>query len=204
MMSTFPMFVAMMLIAGITACSPGMPTAQENTSASQPTSAETYYPLTTRTGIEEIDRVLDASGDVEKLRSLIQFNSTQCTRREGLGGPPKCLPGEEEGTPLDVLPILGPEGSFLRKDEIGNWQGFETSGLLAIYEVSAKAFSDENYPAGQYAILFGGRENQPIVSLRVSDGRIVRVDYIFDISRENLQATLQREASKLILAPAIR
>ena len=196
-----PIVTAMLLIVGVAACSPGMPVTQAGNSTAEPTLAESYYPLTTRTGIEEIDGILDASGDVQKLRSLIQFTSTKCTRREGLGGPPKCLPDEGEGTPVEVLPFLGPEGSFLRKDEIQNWQGFEASGLFAIYEVSSNAYSDENYPAGQYAILFVGRENQPAISLRVRDGRIVRVDYVFDDSRESLDATLQREAARLILAP---
>jgi hypothetical protein len=198
---TFPILAAIVLIAGITACTPGVPTTQESTSALQPTPAQIVHPLTTRTGIEEIDRILDASGDVQKLRSLIQFTATKCTRLDGLGGPPKCRPDEGEGTPVEVFPFLGPEGYFLRKDEIENWQGFEASGLFAIYEVSPNAFSDENYPAGQYAILFVGKEDQPAISLRVRDGRIVRVDYVFDDSRESLDVTLQREAARLILAP---
>jgi hypothetical protein len=196
---TFPIFTALFLIVGIAACSPAAPTAQEGTSQAQPTA--TVHPLTIRTGIAEIDRVLGASGDVQKLRSLVQFTSTKCTRLDGLGGPPKCRAGEGEGTPVDVLPILGPEGSFLRRDEIRNWQGFEAAGIFAIYEVSPEAFSDENYPAGQYAVLFVGQEKQPAVSLRIRDGKIVRVDYIFDDSRESLLATLQREAARLILAP---
>lgn len=188
---TVQIFSVTLLIAEVVACSP----------RAVATQAEAVYPLTTRTGIHEIDLILDASGDVQKLRSLIQFTSTKCTHRDGLGGPPKCLPDEGEGTPVKVLPFLGPEGSFLRKEEIGNWQGFETSGLFAIYEVSTDAFSDENYPAGQYAILFAGRENQPAISLHISRGRIVRVDTIFDDSSASLNETLEREASKLILAP---
>jgi hypothetical protein len=189
----------MFLIAVISACSPVVPTAQESTSQAKPTA--TVHPLTTRTGIAEIDRVLEASGDVQKLRSLVQFTSTKCTRLDGLGGPPKCRSGEGEGALVDVLPFLGPEGSFLRKDELRNWQGFEAAGIFAIYEVSPDAFSDENYPSGQYAILFVGQEKQPAVSLRVRDGKIVRVDYLFDDSPESLLATLQREADRLILAP---
>jgi hypothetical protein len=195
---------AMLLIAGITACSPRVPAREVSTPASQPTSAETVHPLTTRTGIEEIDRILDASGDVKKLRSLIQFTPIRCTKRDGLGGPPKCLQNEEEGTLVDVLPFLGPEGYFLRKDEIDAWQGFEASGLFAIYKVSPGAYSDENYPAGRYAILFLGKENQPAISLRLSNGMIVRVDYVFDNSPESLDATLQRESARLILAPVTR
>ena len=193
----FQFTFALLLIAGVAACSPEMAT----TATLQPALTETYHPLTTRTGIEEIDRILDASGDVQKLRSLIQFTSTQCTKRDGLGGPPKCLQDEEEGAPVEVVPFLGPEGSFLRKDEIQNWQGFEASGLYAIYEVSSSAFSDQNYPAGQYAIVFVGKDNQPAISLRISNGRIVRVDYIFEHSIESLDAILQRETAKLILEP---
>jgi hypothetical protein len=189
----------MFLIAVISACSPVVPTAQESTSQAKPTA--TVHPLTIRTGIAEIDRVLEASGDVQQLRSLVQFTSTKCTRLDGLGGPPKCRSGEGEGALVDVLPFLGPEGSFLRKDELRNWQGFEAAGIFAIYEVSPDAFSDENYPSGQYAILFVGQEKQPAVSLRVRDGKIVRVDYVFDDSRESLLSTLQREAARLILAP---
>jgi len=201
---TLQILPAILLMAGITACSPKVLAPQQNESATRPMAAETVYPLTTRTGIEEIDRILDASSDVQKLRSLIQFTSTKCTKLDGLGGPPKCPPGEEDGTPVDVLPFLGPEGYFLRKDEIKNWQGFEVSGLFAIYEVSPNAFSDENYPAGKYATLFVGKENQPAVSLRVSNGWIVRVDTIFDHSPESLGAILQREAARLILAPMTR
>lgn len=192
-------FAGMMLLMGTVACSPKMPANQESTSTSQST-----HPLTARTGIKEIDRILDAGSDVQKLRSLIEFTSAKCTKQDGLGGPPKCLSGEGEGTPVEVLPFLGPEGSFLRKADIEHWPGFETSGIYAIYEVSSKAFSDENYPAGRYAILFLGKENQPAISLRVKDGRIVRVDYVFDDSPESLEATLQRESARLILAPAAR
>lgn len=192
-------FVGMSLLVGTIACSARMPADQENTSTSQST-----YPLTTRTGVEEIDRILDASGDVRKLRALIAFTPAKCTEQEGLGGPPKCLPGEKEGTSVEVLPFLGPEGYFLRKSEIENWPGFEISGIYAIYKVSSKAYSDENYPAGQYAILFLGKEDQPAISLRVKDGQIVRVDYVFDHSSESLQETLQREAASLILAPVAR
>jgi len=188
-----------LLLGGLVACSAKMPADQESTSTSQ-----RAHPLSVRTGIEEIDRILEASGDVQKLRSLIALTSAKCTKQDGLGGPPKCLPGEEEGTPVEVLPFLGPEGSFLRKAEIENWPGFESSGIYAIYEVSSKAYSDENYPAGQYSILFLGNENQPAISLRIKDGRIVRVDYVFDDSSDSLEAMLQREAARLILAPVAR
>lgn len=171
-----------------------------------PTPAEEFHPLDTRTGTAELDNLLEAvaSGDLESLRSLIQFTNANCTKAEGLGGPPKCREGEVEGTTVEVLPSLGPEGSFLRKDEIGNWPGVDAAGLYSIYEVSPAVTYEEYYPAGKHAILFIGEENQPAISLRVDNGRIVRVDYIFDNSPESLNGWLQREASDVILAPVSR
>jgi hypothetical protein len=201
MKRTLQIFAAILLIAGLAACAPQMPPTHVSIPTVQQTLAARYYPLTTRTGMKEIDRVLDSIGDIQKLRSLVQLTATTCTKRDGLGGPPKCLPGEGEGTPVDVLPFLGPEGYFLRSTEINDWQGFDTSGIYAIYEVSSGAYSDENYPAGKYAILFVGTENQAAIALNLRDGRIIRVDNIFENSLESLDSILQRDAARLILAP---
>jgi hypothetical protein len=204
MKQTLQILYATLLIAGLSSCSPRVPETPVSLSAGEPTLAEPYHPLTTRIGVEEIDRVLDATGDMKKLRSLVQLTATKCTKRDGLGGPPKCLPGEGEGTPVDVLPFLGPEGYFLRKTELANWQGFDASGIYAIYEVSSGAYSDENYPAGKYAILFVRKEDRPAIALNLRDGRIVRVDTVFESSPDSLDQILQRDASRLILAPVPR
>jgi len=202
----FQIALTLLLFLGVSACSPASPAAQEVTPTSQATAAGAYHPLTTRTGIAEIDNILEvvASGDTEAFHALIQFTRAQCTQRDGLGGPPKCRDGEAEGTPVEVLPFLGPEGSYLRKEEIGNWPGFEAAGLYAIYEVSPDAYSDENNPAGKYALMYFDAEKESVISLRVEDGKIVRLDYNFDISPEVLNGWLQREASKVILAPLTR
>ena len=133
----------------ISACLPlSTPT---QVTAPEPSSAQKYHSLETRVGLEEIDNALSAvaSGDVQLLRSLVKFTSAKCTLVDGLGGPPKCRAGEAEGTSVEVLPFLGSEGSFLRKDEIENWQGIEASGLYAIYRVSADVKSEDYYPAGR-------------------------------------------------------
>ncbi len=184
---------------GISACSPVTPVAPP----SEPASANGYHPLTTRTGVDEIDTILDAvaSGDDQQVRSLIQFTSAECTRAEGLGGPPKCLEGEAEGTTVEVLPFMGPEGSFLRKDEIGNWQGIDATGLYAVYEVSPAVIFEQYYPAGKYAIMLMGKEGQSPVVLRVENGRVVRVDYLPDSSLASLRAMLEREAGTVTLPP---
>ncbi len=201
MKQTLQILSAVLLIVGLSACSPRTSVTPVSISTVQPAKGEPYYPLATRTGVEEIDGVLDAIGDIQELRTLVQLTATKCTTRDGLGGPPKCLPGEGEGTPVDVLPFLGPEGHFLRNTEINDWQGFDASGIYAIYEVSLGAYSDENYPAGKVAILLVGKENQPAIALQIRDGRIVRVDTILDNSLASLDSILQRDAAKLILAP---
>jgi hypothetical protein len=190
----------------IPACLPPATPTQATTPEPQPTSAQDYHPLETRVGIEEIDSVIEAvaSREPQILHPLVKFTKTKCTMRDGLGGPPKCSEGEAEGTPVEVLPFLSSEGGFIRKDEIENWQGIEASGLYAVYRVSADVRSEEFYPVGEKAIIFSAPESRPASSLRLSAGRIVRVDQIFDTSPESLDAILKREASELILAPVSR
>jgi hypothetical protein len=159
-----------------------------------------YYPLSTRTGNADVDEVIAAveSGDPGRLRDLIRFTTIPCTRAEGLGGPPKCEAGEADGTPLEVLPFLGPEGHFLRKVDLADFPGVSVIGVYAGYKVSDSAYSEESYPAGEYAVAFTGGENQPDVIIHIRDG-IVRIDYLYPPT--SLDETIQRDASELILAP---
>ncbi|MCE9646692.1 MAG: hypothetical protein K8S20_11900 [Chloroflexi bacterium] len=155
-------WIALFLV--LTACAQAQPTAD---------------PAAGRTGIPELDRIIEIvlAGDLDEVRSLIQFTQTACTNIEGLGGPPKCLANEAPGTPVEVLPLLGPEGHFIRKAEIQSWDGLQVSQLFAAYQVSDQAYTDLNYPAGEYALVFiGGLENQTSLTLQVRGGRIVRID----------------------------
>ena len=134
------------------------------------------------TGVLELDKIVDAAlrGDKDELKSLMKFNQVKCTLAEGLGGPPKCLAGEQDGTVVEVFPILDSEGYFLRKADLENWNGLDVSALFAVYEVSASAYSDENYPAGQYAIVFIGADQVTSWTLQVEQGNIVRMDHGFE------------------------
>jgi hypothetical protein len=134
------------------------------------------------------------------LRSLIQFTNTKCTTADGLGGPPKCRAGEVEGTPVEVLPVFGSEGHFYHKEDIETWSGVNADGLYAVYEVSPDVVSDPDYPSGKYAVMFVDRKNQAIASLRIDNGKIVRFDYILDITN-SANGWIEREASNVILAP---
>jgi hypothetical protein len=169
--------------------------------ATQASVEQEYFPLDTRTGLGEIDRILAVveSNDLHGLRDLLGFTTTACTTADGLGGPPKCLVDEADGALVDVLPFLGGEGSFIRKADINDWQGIDVSRLYAVYKVSESAYSEEYIPAGEYAIMFVAPDNMPGVVLQVRNGKIIRIDNVFDESSR--AATLQRDASELILAP---
>ena len=146
-----------------------------------------------QTGIDELDTIISTvlNGSTSDLIPLLGFTQTSCTLAEGLGGPPKCMNGEKEGTPVEVLPFLGPgEGSFIRKQDIGSWQGLDVSELYAAYQVSDKAYSEKDYPAGDYALVFIDSNNQGGITLQVRNGRIIRIDYSFgyppEIPQENV------------------
>ena len=131
-----------------------------------------------KSGVDELDRVIQIvlEGDRQALRSLIRYTLAECTFEDGLGGPPKCKEGEVEGEAVEVLPFLGPEGHFIRKEEIVSWTGIDATDIYAVYSVSATAYSDPIYPSGKYAITFINEAGFLITTLQIVEGQIVRVD----------------------------
>lgn len=193
-----------LLILTAAACAPVTPAAPESNPTSQPVASEPYHPLSTRTGIETVDRVLEAveSGDPLALRAQVEFLTAPCTKQEGFGGPPKCREAEEEGTPVEGLAFISSEGGIIRKDEIENWTGVEAAGIYAVYEVNAAAVSSEQYyPIGKYVILLARGESEPAVALRIGESGIVRVDDVFDFSPEALRGKVEAEALNVLLPP---
>ena len=144
--------------------------------------ASPVRPPAAPTGVAELDAIIAAvlAGDTAAQKNLIGYTEAGCSSAEGLGGPPPCLPGEPEGTPVEVLPILGAEGGYIRKAHIDAWAGLRATELYAAYEVSDAAYTEPNFPAGEYALVFGdGAGTGSDFTLQVRNGRIVRVDYYF-------------------------
>src|SRR5215208_5501156 len=79
MLRIFQIIGIILLALGLAACSSLPPAAQEVASTFQATPTVETHPLSTRTGMQEIDQVLDvvASGDAEGLRALVQFTSAE-------------------------------------------------------------------------------------------------------------------------------
>ena len=156
----------------------------------------------TRTGLDEVDQIIYMvlAGDINEFRQRIKFTTSGCTHEMALGGPPKCREGEAEGALVEVLPFLGPEGHFLRRDELNQWQGIDVAGLYAVYRVSDEAFSDKNYPAGEYGIVFRTKSPNFIVTLQVENGSILRIDSLFGTPPE---INFERDAQEIILPPGL-
>lgn len=133
------------------------------------------------TGILDIDTVIDIvlSGNLDAMRSLLQFSKLACTHIEGLGGPPKCKVDEDEGTKVEAFPFLGPEGHHMRRSELDGWDGLLATGVYAVYRVSPQAYSNVNYPAGEHAIVFLTQQEERLVTVQVITGKIVRIDNNF-------------------------
>ena len=153
-----------------------------------------------QTGLDEVDQIIDIvlAGDINEFRQRIKFSTLGCTHAMALGGPPKCREGEAEGALVEVLPFLGPEGHFLRRDEITNWPGIDVAGLYAVYRVSDEAYSRKEYPTGEYGIVFRTKDPHTIVTLQVENGSILRFDSIFGTPPE---IDFERDAQEIILPP---
>lgn len=151
-------------------------------SACVASNAQPTNTLTNSTGIVELDKIIDIvlSGDASGLKSIVKFTQAKCTSVEGLGGPPKCMQNEKVGSVIEVLPILDSEGYFVRKDEMKTWDGIDVSALFAVYEVSELVYSDENYPAGEFAIVFINTGKSMSITLQIDQSHIVRIDHGFE------------------------
>jgi hypothetical protein len=138
-----------------------------------------------------------ATGSSEDLLDLIQFSSLPCTSAEGLGGAPKCQAGEAEGTLVEVLPVLGPEGHHMRRTELSSWTGIDGAQLYAAFRTPESTYSDEFYPAGEYGVAFLLPDGSNVVVFQVTQDGIVRLDYHVPQTIDQLL-----EQSEVIIGPA--
>ncbi len=134
-----------------------------------------------RTGIPYVDTVIEAaeSGDRAALESLVHLSTFPCTTREGFGGPPKCLPGESEGTLVQALPVLGTEGGHVREVELDQWERIGAARLVAVYKTNPATYADEFFPAGEFAVVLLPADSQGLLTLQVTPEGIVRFDHAF-------------------------
>jgi hypothetical protein len=133
---------------------------------------------------------------------LVSYSTTACTLADGLGGPPKCVQGEAEGTLVQVLPISAGEGTFSRPDSIYQALDFVVMGLYSVYQVPENENQPDYWPAGEYGIVFTRELNQaPLpVTVLVEDGRIVRIVHNLGIEPQELINQLPVES--IVITPS--
>lgn len=153
---------------------------QERQSTLSP-STDNEYPPGTRTGVDEIDPVIEAflEGDIDSRLDLVRFTTCACTIADGLGGPPKCQPGEEDGSVVEAFPVLSGESTYFRPKDIRDVFEFTVKGLFAIYRVPDGAYETDYWPAGEYGIVFTWeeRETPHVIIVVVEDGEIIRLEF---------------------------
>lgn len=142
------------------------------------------HPAGARTGIAGVDAIIAAflTNKIEDRRPLMRYLTTPCTTAQGGGGPPKCAPGQADGTLVEVFPFSVAEGEFVRRDGIDRILQFDLTGLYGVYRVPATTYRTEYWPAGEHAIVFV-RPADPVSSvapvlqviLYVQEGTVVRL-----------------------------
>jgi hypothetical protein len=162
-------------------------------------SGGSVHPLDTRTGIASVDAVIEAvlAKDLSAKRALIRYVTTPCTTALGMGGPPKCQAGESDGTVVEVFPILGQEGEFLRREAIDSRLDFAVQGLYAVYRIRGDAYQEAYWPAGEYGVVFLDRREGLPITAHVSEGGMVRLD----LQRWPGAVLVARDAGELLLPP---
>ena len=136
------------------------------------------------TGIAALDAAIATflSNDVNARRELVQYTTTGCTTVDGLGGPPKCVEGQADGTPVTYFPVLGPgEGSPVLPVNIDQSIDVVVAELFAAVRLGQPVVVDEYYPAGTYGLIFraaAGEGPSGIHARLDENGRMVRLDYL--------------------------
>ncbi len=157
------------------------------TAKPQPTATTDPRNATDNPGVNAtIAALLDK--DTDTLLDLILLNSQPCTTQDGLGGPPKCPPGVNDGTVLSFLPVSGPgEGSHLDPNEVSRVFDYEEPVLFAVVLVQPPEIFDPVFPAGKYAVILHTQPRDFARTFRLNDqGQIIMVEYTAWSAEEEL------------------
>ena len=149
-----------------------------STPTTTPSPTATTAPGPRRTGIAELDLIIAAveERDMVTLSSLVEYQEIGCTRADGLGGPPKCPPGIDDGTPLRVFPVASCEGHWSeRATQLIGFVAHSSHGLYAAVEPSGDTTLGGEWPAADHFLVFHLEQfdRQLVGRLHIADGKIV-------------------------------
>lgn len=138
------------------------------------------YPPQARSGVEEIDRIIDAffGQKYESRKPLTRTLTAACTTTEFAVGPPLCREGQAEGTRVEVFPYRQGRGSrYATPEELDDLLQFPLGGIYAVYRIPQDGFEETWWPRGEYGIMFVSAEGDLGVELIVEGGQVVRIEF---------------------------
>jgi hypothetical protein len=132
-----------------------------------------------RTGLPEVDRVLDAlfGDDQAALDALVRTQSAVCHEEvQGLGDMEVCPEGVEGGTTVEFLPRGSCHGYPWHSRPFYSVLDGSTVALLAVLRLPQPINDYLYWPDGGYLIVFVGSHGDPAnaFAVYVADGMIVR------------------------------
>ena len=154
-----------------------------------------------RTGVRWVDEVVQTvlSGDQEALRGSVRYASMACTTVPlEFGGPPECLPGESDGTVIDVLRMASCEDHYVRPDGIDQELTYLLAAKPKLYGLYQG--SPGTLLPGDYWAVFsveGAEPGEVDGKALVIDpyGAIVFIDFGCNESPEQLAQRLEQQPS---------
>ena len=137
-------------------------------------------PEGTVSGIAEVDAVIAAltSRDVARIRSVLHPSQQECTFALyiGIGGPPQCAPGEQEGDLVDALAGAQCEGYWSR--DMDRLAASLADRALTPNDLFAVADGGPSYMPAAHVVLFDPPGFDTIVFMLDSDGGVTGIDYM--------------------------
>ena len=137
-----------------------------------------------RTGIVDLDAIIEGfvSHDTKPLLSLLRYTTVPCTHAGGLGGPPACRPDQEEGTPVERMPVSSCELEWRPPHEFERTlASLVMADIYGVYRATS-----EVYFTGDYVIVLSDPEMTIGTEVVIEDGRIVAVDFSCVLPPEEL------------------
>jgi hypothetical protein len=134
----------------------------------------------------------------------VQFKTSGCTQELGMGGPPKCESGQEEGTPVDHFPILGPgEGMHIEPEDIDLVLDFHAESLYAAFRHKDEPDLESSFEPGAYVLVFptGDADGANVLVHLNEEGKMVRLDTISYLSAWSLEEHFERMVAEWLIAP---
>ncbi len=123
------------------------------------------HPAGTRTGVEDVDVVLDAieAGDVDALVSMAAYEMVPCDNHPGPGIilPPRCPPGVPDGTPVQALKVASSTWRWVSPEALPVYLRLGLRSMHGLFGVEEAKVGDnlKILPDNGYGIILAVEEN---------------------------------------------